>query len=136
MKRNPWDLAVCHCVILKWKFAVRKHELRIVLLSTFDSPWRINKYNIKFADLLPKELPIKIPNITIDIAITRKFLQLLSTFIKNLQSFETLLMILLKILIHKWKLKSISFYLLTITILLIVNIISVFSFLRRWSLRR
>ena len=73
MQRNPSNLAVCHSIILKGELTVGEHKLWIILLGTFDSPWRIDKYDFEFANFLNEEFPIEISYIAINKRIAYDF---------------------------------------------------------------
>lgn len=73
MQRNPSNLAVCHGIILKGELTVGEHKLGIILLGTLDSPWRIDKYDFKFANFLNEEFPIEISYIAINKSVTYDF---------------------------------------------------------------
>ena len=84
IQRNPSNLAVGHGVVFKWKFAIGKHKLRVILLSSFDSPGRVNQNHIEFAHLFREELPVEVPNIAVDVAIGGNFAKFFPAFIKNM----------------------------------------------------
>lgn len=69
MKRKLTDLMITHSIIFQRKSTVRKHKLRVIFLSSFNSPWRINNQNIKFSNFLCEQIPIEIFDITVDIRV-------------------------------------------------------------------
>ena len=100
------------------------------MLSSFDSPWRVDDKNIELAYLLNKVLPVKIPYIAIYICSSRIFIiQLFFSFLNRLCCFNKKLTMILYVLISKWKLIRLGYYYLFIfTVIFILFGIKLFIF--------
>jgi len=109
MQWNLLDFLIRHCVVLEREPAIGKHKLRVVLLSTFDSPWRIDQDNLELTNFLDKQVPVKILHIAVyegvnvDGSVIIGFIESLLGFIKHFYCAEVFLAMVAEVFVNKWK---------------------------------
>ena len=78
------------------------------MLSSFDSPGRVNDSDIKFTNFINKEVPVEVSNVAIDKGVVDGFSELLSCFLNYIKSLKILITMLSDILIQKRKFKCLN----------------------------
>ena len=82
--------------------------MRVILLSPFDSPWRVNQNDLELTNFLGKQLPVEIPDVAIKIAVRGDEAEGIFGFIKFLYSLQIFCGVLLQILIYVRKFEDLN----------------------------
>jgi hypothetical protein len=103
MQRNLLDFLIRHRVVLQREPAVGEHKRRVILLSTFDSPWGIDQDNVELANFLHKQVPVEALDVAVDKSVISSFVKGLLSFVEDLSCGEVFLAVAAEVFVEEWK---------------------------------